>query len=55
MKKIFLVILLLFGFLQITVASQVSYDKSDFAPVSSVIYDAVYDIRYYSANNFTGN
>ncbi len=55
MKKIFLVILLLFGFLQITTASQVSYDKSDFAPVSSVIYDAVYDIRYYSANNFTGN
>ena len=55
MKKLFLIGIVLFSFIQISVASQVSYDKSDFAPVSSAIYDAAYDIRYYSANNFTGN
>jgi len=52
MKKLFLTILLL-GFL--AVQAEISYDKSDFAPVSSAIYDAAYDIRYYSSNNFTGN
>lgn len=52
MKKLFLTILLL-GFL--AAQAEISYDKSDFAPVSSVIYDAAYDIRYYSSNNFTGN
>ncbi|MDO4975580.1 MAG: M15 family metallopeptidase [Alphaproteobacteria bacterium] len=55
MKKIFLIGLILFSFVQTTVASQISCDKSDFAPVSSVIDDAAYDIRYYSSNNFTGN
>ena len=55
MKKFFLVILLAFSFVQISVASQISYDKSDFAPVYTVIDDAAYDIRYYSPNNFTGN
>lgn len=55
MKKLFLIGLVLFSFVQITVASQISCDKSDFAPVSSVIDDAAYDIRYYSSNNFTGN
>ncbi len=55
MKKFFLVILLTFSFVQISVASQISYDKSDFAPVYTVIDDAAYDIRYYSPNNFTGN
>ena len=54
MKRILLIGLLLFNFLHPSIASQISYDKSDFAPVSSVIYDAAYDIRYYSANNFTG-
>ena len=57
MKKIFFVVLTLFclfGFIQTNLAEQPSYDKSDFAPVSSVIYDAAYDIRYYSSNNFTG-
>ena len=48
-------ILILIGCIQIVDASQISYDKSDFAPVSSVIYDAAYDIRYYSSYNFTGN
>ena len=55
MKKIFFAILILIGCIQIVDASQISYDKSDFAPVSSVIYDAAYDIRYYSSYNFTGN
>ena len=55
MKKIFLTALLLFSFVQITNASQISYDKSDFAPIYTVIDDAVYDIRYYSSYNFTGN
>lgn len=55
MKKVFLIIFILFSFVQTSISSQISYDKSDFAPVSSAIYDAAYDIRYYSANNFTGN
>ncbi len=55
MKKIFLSILILFSFVQITSASQISYDKSDFVPIYSVINDAAYDIRYYSSNNFTGD
>ncbi len=55
MKKIFLITAIVFGFLQAVFASQISYDKSGFAPVYSVIDDAVYDIRYYSPYNFTGN
>ena len=55
MKKIFLISLIMFGFIQISFASQISYDKSDFVPVYTVIDDAAYDIRYYSPNNFTGN
>lgn len=55
MKKLFLIALVLFSFIQASIASQISCDKSDFAPVSSVIDDAAYDIRYYSSNNFTGN
>ncbi len=37
-----------------TWADIISYDKTDFALISSVIDDAAYDIRYYSSNNFTG-
>jgi len=55
MKKTVIIAFLLFGFVQISIASQISYDKSDFAPVYTVIDDAAYDIRYYSHNNFTGN
>ena len=55
MKRILLTILVLFSFVQITFASQISYDKSDFAPIYTAIDDAAYDIRYYSPNNFTGN
>ncbi|MBQ9245045.1 M15 family metallopeptidase [bacterium] len=54
MKKIFLVGLILFSFIQTSIASQISYDKSDFQPVYTVIDDAVYDMRYYSSYNFTG-
>lgn len=56
MKRLFLIgLVLLFSFIQSTQASQISYDKSDFAPIYSVIDDASFDIRYYSSNNFTGN
>ena len=54
MKKIFLLIGILLSFIPTTIASQISYDKTDFAPVYTVIDDAAYDIRYYSSNNFTG-
>ena len=36
-------------------ADTISTDKTNFAEISTVIDDAVYDIRYYSSNNFTGN
>lgn len=56
MKKIILVLLLAFiTYIPKVAASQISYDKSDFAPVYTVIDDAAYDMRYYSQNNFTGN
>ena len=55
MKKIFVLIVTLLCMISYTYASQISYDKSDFAPVYTVIDDAAYDIRYYSSNNFTGN
>lgn len=55
MKKILITTLVLFSFAQISHASQISYDKSGFQPIYTVIDDAAYDIRYYSSNNFTGN
>jgi len=55
MRKLLASIFLVFCLMQTAIASQISYDKKDFAPVYSVIDDAVYDIRYYSHNNFTGN
>ena len=54
MKKLLLLVLILFCITQTTIASQTSYDKSDFVPVYTMINDAVYDIRYYSNYNFTG-
>ena len=54
MKKILLIVLMMFCFIQASAAAQISYDKRDFAPVYTVIDDAVYDIRYYSSYNFTG-
>ena len=55
MRNILLIGITLLAFMQISFASQISCDKSGFAPVSSVIDDAAYDLRYYSSNNFTGN
>ena len=55
MKKLLSYTLILLSLAQISSASQISYDKSDFAPVYTMIDDAAYDIRYYSSNNFTGN
>lgn len=55
MKRVVLLLFVLVSFIQITLASQISYDKSGFVPVYSVVDDAVYDMRYYSSNNFTGN
>lgn len=55
MKKILLIIFTILCFVSTSLASQISYDKSDFAPIYTVIDDLTYDIRYYSPNNFTGN
>ena len=54
MKKALFACLLASAFGIPAVADSVSTDKSDFAEISTVIDDAAYDIRYYSANNFTG-
>lgn len=54
MKKTFIILLCLL-ISPFVMADTISTDKGDFAPVSSKIYDAAYDIRYYSANNFTGH
>ena len=54
--KQFLLALLILGAGSMPVFAQtVSYDKTGFAEISSVIHDAAFDIRYYSSNNFTGN
>ena len=55
MRKLFFILALTLGFMQTIFASEISYDKSNFLPVSKMIDDAAYDIRYYSSNNFTGN
>ena len=55
MKKFIILTLILFGLTNLSICAQISCDKSDFAPVYTVIDDAAYDIRYYSSNNFTGN
>ena len=55
MKK-FLIFTMLFSISFMPVwAETISYDKSDFEEISSVIDDAAFDIRYYSPNNFTGH
>ena len=55
MKKSLAVFIILASFIAPALADKISTDKSDFAEISTVIDDAVYDIRYYSPNNFTGN
>ncbi len=54
MKKIFLILIIICNLILVAGASQISCDKSGFVPVSTIIDDAAYDIRYYSSNNFTG-
>ena len=53
MKKLILTVFILFSFVQVSFGAQISCDKSGFLPVSAVVDDAAYDIRYYSSNNFT--
>lgn len=55
MKKFILTIFTLFCLVPFSFATQISYDKSGFVPIYTVIDDVAYDIRYYSSNNFTGN
>ena len=55
MKKLVIVLILFISCVSGVYADTISYDKSGFAEISTVIDDAVYDIRYYSSNNFTGN
>ena len=55
MKKFIFTILFLLVVTPFTPANTISTDKSNFIKVSDVIYDAAYDIRYYSDNNFTGH
>lgn len=54
MKKFIISLFLVICTLVPAFAETISYDKSDFAEISTMIDDAAYDIRYYSSNNFTG-
>jgi len=54
MKKLLITILIIICNFVPVFADTISYDKKDFAEISTVIDDAAYDIRYYSSNNFTG-
>ena len=55
MKKLLTALVILSCVSCSATAETISYDKSDFAEISSIIDDAAFDIRYYSPNNFTGN
>ena len=55
MKKFILTFIICLTLVPFGFADTISSDKSDFQKVSDVIYDAAYDIRYYSDNNFTGH
>ena len=55
MKKIILSLILYLTITPFIFADKISTDKSGFEKVSSKIYDAVYDMRYYSDYNFTGH
>ena len=55
MKKILIIFLTFVSCFSPLLARTISEDKSGFAEISTIIDDAVYDIRYYSSNNFTGN
>ena len=55
MKRFLMALMIATSISAPALAETVSYDKSDFAEISSAIDDAAFDIRYYSPNNFTGN
>ena len=55
MKNFVLTFIICLTLVPFAFADTISTDKSDFQKVSDVIYDAAYDIRYYSDNNFTGH
>ncbi|MBO4675792.1 MAG: M15 family metallopeptidase [Elusimicrobiaceae bacterium] len=55
MKKLVITLLLIAGGVFPVWADTVSTDKTNFAEISTLIDDVVYDIRYYSAYNFTGH
>jgi len=55
MKKIILSLILCLGIIPVIFADNISNDSDGFEKVSSKIYDAVYDMRYYSDYNFTGH
>lgn len=55
MRKFLVALMVLVAGSMPAIAETISYDKTDFAEISSVIDDAAFDIRYYSPNNFTGN
>ncbi|MBR4356255.1 MAG: M15 family metallopeptidase [Elusimicrobiaceae bacterium] len=55
MKKLIVMFVLVVSCAMLIWADKISYDRADFAEISTAIDDAVYDIRYYSAYNFTGH
>ncbi len=55
MKKFVLSLVVCLAAVSFVFADKISTDKSGFEKVSSKIYDAVYDMRYYSDYNFTGH
>ena len=55
MKRLILIGVLLLAGVFPAVADTLSYDKSGFDKIYNVIDDAVFDLRYYSAYNFTGH
>ena len=55
MKNFVLTFIICLTLVPFAFADTISTDKSDFQKVSDLIYDAAYDIRYYSDNNFTGH
>ena len=55
MKRFIVVSILILSSMLPILADTISYDKTDFAEIGTMIDDAAYDIRYYSSNNFTGN
>ena len=55
MKKFLIIFVIIITSFIPLCADTISEDKTGFAEISTKIDDTVYDIRYYSANNFTGN